>query len=854
MSSRRYGTIERNLHRAEWRWKWLRFLQHTLTLGAVLSFCTLFFGMAIVAGWVTSRAVANVILPLLGIAGMAGWVIIAIAVFARRADRGWVGAALERVDHRLLDRLNTLLFLERGAPNARVASFSRRIAGQAQTILTEKPPPSPFRSNRALTSLVIFLAVLGATFVVYAKYSPLDRLAAGQGNQPLPPEPPEKPPAPASPETNRVERAQAWGEVRILDPGTDLKVTKVDVVPLRIEAAASRTINEVAWFSAINGKEETRHALPAPAEPQFGVYEPALYLDELRLSDWDVLSYYATAFTDGRETYGSEVYFLEVRPFREDILKMPGGEGGKPYQTLSDMSALINRQQDVIRETHQHVQRPPEQANVREQDRKKLAAAEYELGESARHLCARMASEMADQSIGEALDNLAKAGQSLKRAGTSLETAQMSEAQRAERGALAELIAARKVFQQAVSDNPRSFDERQGGREPAPVADTDKKLREMAEFRNEAKAARDFVEEIRKQQEALRERAKSSRPDEFPGMAGEQRRLRTELDAFQDQHPRGFQGVDKESREAGQAMGQAAESLHQADPIADARVNDASEALETLAKSLDKKSTDERLADTYRLRRMLDQHLRTFAERAQPGSEVPNPAVQGAVEGTRQTVEQLKRNVEEPSLRDAFKPAVREALSDANKSELDGKLERMRQAENDEAKQHAARELKEGLERLGQAFDRSAPQPLQTARETDPLKQGERNGLEKGVTELESLIRRLRDGTELPAGDQAKQGRQALANLEQGMRNTMPGDPQGGERLRQLQEAFDRGAPYDPNELSRLLSQIKRYSFEKLERMAMKEDKRELANIDTTRLPPDYRSRVQAYFQRLSDP
>ena len=102
----------------------------------------------------------------------------------------------------------------------------------------------------------------------------------------------------------------------------------------------------------------------------------------MKLSDWDVLTYYAKAKTDKQNTYASEVYFLEVRPFREDILKMPGGEDGKAYQCLNELSALIYRQQHVIRQTHQHSQQPPADEKLQAQDRKKLADAENDLSES----------------------------------------------------------------------------------------------------------------------------------------------------------------------------------------------------------------------------------------------------------------------------------------------------------------------------------------------------------------------------------------------------------------------------------------------------------------------------------------
>ena len=70
--------------------------------------------------------------------------------------------------------------------------------------------------------------------------------------------------------------------MRITDPGGDLKLTKVDVVPMAIEAAANGTLDNASWATSVNGAPEQDRALPAPAEPHYAVYQPTLYLDELR--------------------------------------------------------------------------------------------------------------------------------------------------------------------------------------------------------------------------------------------------------------------------------------------------------------------------------------------------------------------------------------------------------------------------------------------------------------------------------------------------------------------------------------------------------------------------------------------
>ena len=490
----RFTVIETALNRAEFRWKWLRFVQHTALLGSIVCLLVCLLGISIVAGWISSKALVATLFVLLGVAAFVAWAVIIIGVAAGSPDRNWLAAAVERVDRRLMDRLNTLLFLEPRQKDPSAQSFALRIARQTQQVISKQPPPLPFSSQRPLAHVLTFILLLGATVLLYEVFSPWNRLqaasrAANVARQSVP----EKIPDLALPTTNSIEQTRPWGEVRITDPGTDLKVTKVDVVPLQIEASANDSLETVSWSSTINGANETGHELPPPSESRYAAYQPTIYLDELKLSDWDVLTYYAKATTAKQNTYASEVYFVEVRPFREDILKLPGGSNGKPAQCLNELSVLIYRQQHVIRQTHQYAQQPPADEKLQAQDRKKLADAENDLSESSRHLYAKMATEMENKPIGEALDNLAKAEKSLDQAGRSLQGNKLPEVQNHERGALSELIAARKMFQKAVSDHPDEFKEDQPEESP-PVADASKKLSQMAEFRNEAKAAQDFLQ------------------------------------------------------------------------------------------------------------------------------------------------------------------------------------------------------------------------------------------------------------------------------------------------------------------------------------------------------------------------
>src|SRR3974377_1430115 len=107
----RFTVVETSLNRAEFRWKWLKFLRHTAVLGMVLCLLLLVFAGAILGGWVTSKGLAITFLVMLLTAGFIAWAVVIISVLAETPDRPWLARALERVDSRFLDRLNTLLFL-----------------------------------------------------------------------------------------------------------------------------------------------------------------------------------------------------------------------------------------------------------------------------------------------------------------------------------------------------------------------------------------------------------------------------------------------------------------------------------------------------------------------------------------------------------------------------------------------------------------------------------------------------------------------------------------------------------------------------------------------------------------------
>src|SRR5438552_2920841 len=167
----RFTTVDSSLNRAEFRWKWVRFLKHSFILGIVLCAGSILVGAALVSGRLTSRPIATALLLLLAVCAFLAWAVIIISAAMATPGRHWLAAALERVDRRLLDRLNTLVFLERGRTDGRSHSFALRIAKQTHGILTHKAPAPAFPVTHAAAHFVVFLIALIATAVLYHKYS-----------------------------------------------------------------------------------------------------------------------------------------------------------------------------------------------------------------------------------------------------------------------------------------------------------------------------------------------------------------------------------------------------------------------------------------------------------------------------------------------------------------------------------------------------------------------------------------------------------------------------------------------------------------------------------------------------------
>ena len=161
-------------------------------------------------------------------------------------------------------------------------------------------------------------------------------------------------------------------------------------------------------------------------------------------------------------------------------------------------------------------------------------------------------------------------------------------------------------------------------------------------------------------------------------------------------------------------------------------------------------------------------------------ARVSDEQVDRTASEARETLNQLKKVAEQEPTRDAFGPPLRSALSGPNKVELDSKLTRVQLAPDDEARQQRAGEAKDALSKVSKAFEESEPKTMQMAQKSDSLKPSGEESFNRGMSELESLLKQLEQNRKMSRDDQGKQGREALGNLQQGMRE-LYGDNERGE-------------------------------------------------------------------------
>ncbi|HEY5895744.1 MAG TPA: hypothetical protein VIT91_21195 [Chthoniobacterales bacterium] len=830
------ATVEEIFRKAGSRWQWLLFLRLTSWIVLATTLSILCLGLAIWRGWVLTVWIAVVLAALIGVGFGLGMLIAVMVSTARQKPKPWLAERIEERIPSLMDRLNTLAFLEVKTEK----TFIHEIRKQAALELTKNPDvrPIPVKPT-VMAALAAIVACIG-TLLFYQKVHPL---AAMWKTDVMPGTKLENTVEMELPEDSSESTRDPWGEVRITEPGGDLKLTKVDVLPLTIEAASSQALQHASFSTAINGAKPTDHPLDAPKEPNYAVYEPTIYLDELGLAAWDVLSYYASAATDEPRKYASEIYFVEVRPFREDVLKLEqkaGAGNGKMGQCLNKLNQLIQKQQDVLRQTHRQTQKPASNNQQQAEDQDKLAKAQSDLELAAGHLYAEVAG-LEHMPVATVLEQLALAQGSMTEAVAKLRLPDNPAAETHEQNALQQLVESRKDFVRQLANggdgSPSSGDKVPTAEEQQ--ATLKSQLADIEDFRDDAKAAQSAVRMAREKQEKIANRVPGAGPKRRTELANQQTEATKSLEEFRNRVPKPFAGLEQQTQAAIDAMENTQKALTDSNvkKTQAATAQAAVDALNKLEQALASKMAQRSLEDVYRFKSIMDSQVEA-SKNGDAKAAAQAKAAKDAMAGTLKNTPAGK----------AFGPTLSEALSGAPGERLDEAVAQMGE------KPGAGGQAAAAIEEISKAFDAAQPPMLRGIASTGQQGSAPGEGISEATRQLNSLAQRLKDGRAMDAEDIRKQlenARFALLDEAKLPDKDAPALVAVAEDLKALSKEVD--LKVNEAALRKLMDRLEDYRLEMAGHEELEKNSPELRHVDPDKAPAEFRERVRRYFEKLSN-
>jgi hypothetical protein len=876
MSTNPSALIQQKIDAVDRHWRWVKFWEYFFTAGSGFELVWIALELCAWRGVLTTPWIFITFIGLYGIGALLAFMGIAVYVTASEPRRAWLVGRLERGCPGLLDRLNTLVYLER-LRRPYPFALRKQIELQAAKVFEREKIATKISSERAWWLFGVFAVLLAGAILFNHDQHPFARLL----------HPPEAPSAATAKndapfelvpgDVNETTKPQKpWGEVRIVTPGHDVKLTKIDVLPLQIEMAASRQLQNPAWITSINGGPEERHELAPPSEPQYAVYQPMIYLDQLKVSEWDVISYYAQVETPAPAQYASQIFFIEIRPFREDILKKAGaaGKGNHGRELLDQIGELITKQTNVLQQTHLYQQTAYATDDMRKQDKKKLVDAEGALSDVSNHLYGQIVAENENAPIGEILDHLAGAQQQMDRAVDNLGEDVIPLAKQNEQSALAELVATRKAFYKVLSDHPGAFGsgssgdgtqsgttQDKNGQNPS-ASDSLKSLSQVTEMRDHDQAALNRLKQLAQQQQNVANTASANESSTSTATgtatAKTEKDLKNAVEKLMQDNPDLFRDVDAEKASLQSDMQQAIDNLNSGDNSEGSHyLTHAAADMGDLQKAVQRNRQLQQMAEAYKLKKIIDQNVQQLGqEKAKSGSLSPQE-IKDLVNSATRSTGTLKDIADQPG-GGGFAPDLKQSLSPGNQSALQQSLQKLAQATPGVESQDAAGDAQGKLAQVSQAFDKSRPDPGKSTSAGQQSGQGDgsSSGTELGqaMQELQGMILAQQEKNPPPTDAQNKEQNQILDDLNDALSKDQ--SPETQSLLAQVEDMKKRkqpDKPFPPDQLKKLLDQIQLASAEANDPDKNKPDKAPITVIDSSKFPESYRDRIRAYYEQLSN-
>jgi len=874
MSTNPSALIQQKIDAVDRHWRGVKFWEYFFTAGSGFVLVWLALELCAWRGVLTTPWIFITFIGLYGIGALLAFMGIAVYVTASEPRRAWLVERLEHGCPGLLDRLNTLVYLER-LRRPYPFALRKQIELQAAKVFEREKIATKISSERAWQLFGLFAVLLIGAIAFNHYQHPFARLLhpaqAPAANTAKNDAPFELVPGDVN-ETTKPQKP--WGEVRIVTPGHDVKLSKIDVLPLQIEMAASRQLQNPAWITSINGGPEERHELPPPTEQQYAVYQPMIYLDQLKVSEWDVISYYAKVETPAPAEYASQIFFIEIRPFREDILKKAGaaGKGNHGRELLDQIGELITKQTNVLQQTHLYQQTEYATDDMRKQDKKKLVDAEGGLSDASNHLYGQIVADNENAPIGEILDHLAGAQQQMDKAVDNLGEDVIPLAKQNEQSALAELVATRKAFYKVLSDHPGAFGaggdaqsgtapEGKDGRNPS-SSESLKSLSQVTEMRDHDQAALDRLKELAQQQQNLANTASANESTTSTAAGTATAKTETDLksavEKLMQDNPDLFRDVDTEKVSLQSDMQQAIDNLSSGDNSEGSHyLTHAAADMGDLQKAVQRNRQLQQTAEAYKLKKIIDQNVQQLGQEKNKGGLLTPQEIKDLVNSATRSTGTLKDIADQPG-GGGFGPDLKQSLSQENQSALQQSLDKLGQATPGGESQGAAGDAQGKLAQVSQAFDKSRPDP---SKGTSPGQQGGQgdgssNGtaLSQAMQELQGMILAQQEKNPPSTDAQNKEQNQILDDLVDALSKDK--SPEAQSLVAQVEDMKNKKQPDKPfpaDQLKKLLDQIQLASAEANDPDKNKPDKAPITVIDSSKFPESYRDRIRAYYEQLSN-
>lgn len=469
--------------------------------------------------------------------------------------------------------------------------------------------------------------------------------------------------------------------VSFAKPGRDLRATSIDEVFVEAQADDDFGVARLDLVYAVNGGvEKSVRLATGGATPAKGLSAGhTFFLEELGLQPGDVVSYFARA-ADANTVTGpgsatSDIYFVQIQPFRKDYRAAESQAGGQQQDRGSgganDPSALSEQQRRIVAGTF-NVVRDREKIGAEKfrQDVVFLALTQGQLKERAKGLAAQIIARVgqADPMMKDIAGHLEAAAASMEAAEQKLQARDPKNALPAEQQALASLQRAEEAYR----DVRVRMDRQQGGgggggggRSAAAdeLADlfqleADKLRNQYETFRqSQQQSADNKVDEMlerlkelarRQEQEAERQRQLAGNRQESGGGGGGASRARQrQLADETEEAARQLERLSREEQRAdlastAQGLRQAAEAMRQAaasgDASAFARAREAADRLSQARNRLDQQRTDRMARDVENALSQVRRLARTQQEVEQDVRELP-PSGAGRQEQVKELIE-----------------------------------------------------------------------------------------------------------------------------------------------------------------------------------------------------------------------